>query len=302
MSEIAKTGSNRAQATASLLRWIERAADRHAKSSRSIIEALDRRGEAISRDEKMHLQHRLAQIRMEQFRLKNGMANSPVLATLHGTERAAGRARAAGKLPPSRMNPDGSVQLRRVAKPKRPAEIRASGCGRCLVGSAIVYNTDSVNMGGWIEQIRPGAFTEVLRTSDARCLFNHDGNMILGRQSAGTLTLHDRATSLDFTCRLPENETARRIDEAISRRDVQGCSFCFVVDREGDEWTLAQKPGEPDRRYITKAKELLDVGPVTYPAYPETVVAAMEAGPGRAYIDAVCRERLANLKAKMAAW
>src|SRR5690606_38101457 len=62
---------------------------------------------------------------------------------------------------------------------------------------------------------------------------------------------------------------ARDLMVSLERKDVTGSSFAFNV--EDDKW-------EEDEdglvvRTIIKFKRLLDVSPVTYPAYPVTSVA-----------------------------
>jgi phage head maturation protease len=51
--------------------------------------------------------------------------------------------------------------------------------------------------------------------------------------------------------------------ESIKRGDVDQSSFAFTVDVE--QW---DESGNPVVRTIVKVRELYDVSPVTYPAYP----------------------------------
>lgn len=133
--------------------------------------------------------------------------------------------------------------------------------GRTVHGYAAVYGATSGDLGGFREQIAPGAFAGVLADADVRCLLNHDPNVVLGRTKSGTLRLADDARGLRFEVDLPESRSDLR--EAVARGDVDGASFRFVV---GDEdW-------DGDLRTVKTVKALHDVTLATYPAYPATSV------------------------------
>ena len=88
-----------------------------------------------------------------------------------------------------------------------PLEFRAAsddGAGT-ISGYAAVFDKLSVNLGGFREQIAPGAFDGRLN-DDVRALFNHDPNRILGRTASGTLTLKIDEVGLRYTVDpLPES-------------------------------------------------------------------------------------------------
>ena len=124
---------------------------------------------------------------------------------------------------------------------------------------------------GWFkEKIRAGAFDEALKTSDVRCLKNHDPNLILGRTTSKTLRLETNSVGLKFDNDMPNTTTGKDTREEIRRGDISGCSFSFTVDEE--DWKHFKD--DPSERTIIKIGRLYDVGPVTYPAYPDTTVAA----------------------------
>jgi len=138
-----------------------------------------------------------------------------------------------------------------------------------IEGYAAVFNKNSEDM-GFIERIAPGAFKKALKTSDVRALFNHDSNIILGRNTAGTLELKEDKTGLFMSVTPPDTQLVRdMVLSPIERGDITQQSFGFTVDE--DEWV--HKDNEPSIRTITKVRELFDVSPVTYPAYPDTAVA-----------------------------
>ncbi len=138
-----------------------------------------------------------------------------------------------------------------------------------LVGYAAKFDSLSEDLGGWFERIRPGAFANALEVSDTRALVNHNPDNLLGRTKSGTLTLAEDDIGLRYTVQLPDTQLGRDIAESVTRGDISGNSFAFTVDT--DEWHMEDEVGI---REIVSVAELFDVGPVTYPAYPDTTVAA----------------------------
>lgn len=138
-----------------------------------------------------------------------------------------------------------------------------------IEGYAAVFNRDSEFM-GFTERIAPGAFKGAIKTSDARALFNHDSNIVLGRQSAGTLTLREDKRGLHMSVNPPDTQLVRdMVLTPIERGDITQQSFGFTV--EADEWDGLDT--DAPVRTITKVGQLYDVSPVTFPAYPDTAVA-----------------------------
>lgn len=154
-----------------------------------------------------------------------------------------------------------------------PIEVRAAGTDAAttvtLRGYAAKFNVLSENLGGFREQIAPGAFADVL-TDDVRALFNHDANHVLGRSVAQTLRLSQDSVGLYYEVDLPDTQAARDLVVSINRGDVSQSSFAFRVAPNGDKWE------ENDEgviiRTISRFSRLYDVSPVTYPAYPDATV------------------------------
>lgn len=147
-------------------------------------------------------------------------------------------------------------------------EKREDGEGPRIVGYAAKFNTRSNNLGGFVEVIAPGAFDDVL-DDDVRALFNHDRNFVLGRTKAGTLTLTVDEIGLRYEITPPDTQTVRdMVIEPMDRGDVSQSSFAFRLPSDGYRWD------EDDDgvyvRTITRVSKLLDVSPVTYPAYNDT--------------------------------
>ena len=135
--------------------------------------------------------------------------------------------------------------------------------GNTIRGYAAVYNSDSEWMGGFYEQIATGAFDDVL-DNDTRAYFNHDENLLLGRVSSGTLRLGTDARGLYYEVDLPNTSYANDLVELMKRGDVNQSSFAFLID--SDRWE--ERDGKT-YRIIEKVSRLLDVSPVSQPAYPD---------------------------------
>ena len=74
-------------------------------------------------------------------------------------------------------------------------EQREDGKTPTIRGHAAVFERLSDNLGGFREQIKPGAFDGVLN-DDVRALFNHNTDLVLGRTKSGTLRLSVDSTGL----------------------------------------------------------------------------------------------------------
>ena len=148
------------------------------------------------------------------------------------------------------------------------AELRVAEGEQCkLTGYAAKYGKQT-DLGFFKEKIAAGAFDEALKSSDARALKNHDPNLLLGRESSGTLRLKSNSVGLQFEVDMPDTTAGRDTVEEIRRGDLNGCSFAFTVAE--DEWKHTE--GETSERTIVRIGKLYDVGPVTFPAYEDTSV------------------------------
>ena len=137
-----------------------------------------------------------------------------------------------------------------------------------MEGYAANFNSLSENLGGFREMLVPGCFKNAIANSDVRGLFNHDPNLILGRNTSGTLRLVEDEKGLRFEIDPPETSYAKDLQVSMQRGDVNQCSFGFTVAEDGDSW---QKDSDGLWiRTISNVARLFDVSPVTYPAYTST--------------------------------
>ena len=136
-----------------------------------------------------------------------------------------------------------------------------------ISGYAIVFNKLSEDLGGFREQVAPGACTRAIKEDDIRAAFNHDPNFILGRNKAGTLQLAEDNKGIRFTIDpLPDTQWCRDLQVSIDRGDINQCSFKFITIK--DAWDNSTKNVVRTLQDI----RLFDVSIVTYPAYPQTSV------------------------------
>ena len=144
-------------------------------------------------------------------------------------------------------------------------EVREENGEMIIEGYAALYNSET-DLGVFRESISPGAFDDVLN-DDVRALINHDPSLILGRSSAGTLELSTDEHGLKYRVKLGEQQYAKDLYTSIKRGDISQSSFAFTI--EDQTWSE-----DRSTRKVEKVAKLLDVSPVTYPAYKSATVAA----------------------------
>lgn len=132
-----------------------------------------------------------------------------------------------------------------------------------LAGHAAVFNKP-IDLNEFTEEVLPGAFSETIAKDDVRALFNHNDDLVLGRNRAGTLRLAEDDVGLRVEIDPPDTQFARDLLTLIRRGDISGMSFGFLV--EDENWDFAR---EKPHRQLRKVR-LFDVSPVTFPAYEST--------------------------------
>ena len=158
------------------------------------------------------------------------------------------------------------------------ANLRSSsqdtGGEKILEGHAAVFN-QSTNIGGeFIEVIERGAFDDC-DMSDVALFVNHDALQIpLARTTSGTLSVTIDEVGLAIRAKLDveNNPDAKALHSAISRGDLRGMSFAFIVANDGDEWLNLEST--LPTRIIKKIAKVFEVSIANYPAYITTDVQA----------------------------
>ena len=122
------------------------------------------------------------------------------------------------------------------------------------------------------ETIGRSAF-DLERDTDVRALVNHDTTLVLGRTTAGTLTLSVDDIGLRGTIKINRNDQdAVNLYERVKRGDVSQCSFGFeILEQE-----INEASGMPTE-WRLKSVKLYEVSACTFPAYEDTEINARKA-------------------------
>lgn len=141
--------------------------------------------------------------------------------------------------------------------------------GPVICGYFAVFNSNYEWWPGEYEQVAPGAFSDCLN-GDVRALADHVSLLVLGRTTAGTLTLREDEHGLYGEIRINERDSdAMNLYARVQRGDVTQCSFGFdIVDEE-----YIKNP-DGSCLWLIRKVVLYEVSVVTFPAYTETSVEA----------------------------
>ena len=151
-------------------------------------------------------------------------------------------------------------------------EFRGDDDSRYVEGYGAVFNSRSVDLGGFTEIIAPGAFDGVIEKSDVKCYLEHDaqrGILARSKNGKGSLALDVDEKGLAYAFDAPKTNLGDEVVEGLKRGDYSQSSFAFTV--ESESWAK-----EEDGRYlrtINKIGQLFDVSIVSSPAYEDTSVA-----------------------------
>jgi HK97 family phage prohead protease len=146
-----------------------------------------------------------------------------------------------------------------------------------LTGYAVRFNSPSVDLGGFTEICSPGMFTRTLRDSpEVLMLRDHVSSQLLGRTTAGTLTLNQDSKGLAFTVTLPNTAIAEDTAENVRNGNLNSCSFGFNVPSGGDKWATT-----PEGRQIRTLLDvnLAEISVTSFAAYPATSISLRSCPP-----------------------
>jgi uncharacterized protein len=130
------------------------------------------------------------------------------------------------------------------------------------------------------ERVLPGAFDAALRDDVVRGLTNHDKTWLLGRSDKGTLRLSVDKVGLRYEIDPPDTQAGQDTLKLLTRGDLDSSSFGFRVyggKRGSVRWVDETRAGRTVEIRELVEVELLDVGPVTFPAYSACTAGARSA-------------------------
>ena len=148
--------------------------------------------------------------------------------------------------------------------------------GHYLTGQPIVYN-ERTDLDWYDEIIDDGALAGTdLR--DVRFLINHNTDMIplaRSRNNNANSTMQMQVVpNVGMTIRVDldteNNAEAKSLYSAVSRGDISGMSFMFIVD--SDIWE--DLDSDHPTRHIRSISKVFEVSAVTFPAYEATSITA----------------------------
>ena len=155
-------------------------------------------------------------------------------------------------------------EIRNYQSTKLSTRKSASGAMQ-IVGTAIVFESPSQDLGGFIEICKYEAVEKSLqRSNDVFTLWQHDTAQPLGRVKTGSLELTLTRAGLDFVATLPNSPPGQNAFQAIADGTVDSVSFGFTVEPNGDKWVNG-----PDGKLIRELWDIsvLEISPVTWAAY-----------------------------------
>lgn len=154
----------------------------------------------------------------------------------------------------------------------KTADFRAAteeGGKKFLSGYFIRFNEETQLYRGQFETVAPEAIPDDIADQDIRALFDHDTGKVLGRTSAGTMTLRKDDKGLFGTVEINDDDPeALSIYAKVKRGDVSQASFGFYirdqkVEKRDDGW----------HNTLTDV-DLFEVSVVAFPAYETTEIGA----------------------------
>ena len=178
-----------------------------------------------------------------------------------------------------------------------PLEVRHTNAGGIseIIGYAAVYyrsgdkSTEFSPVEGVVERVMPGAFDSSLSSSqDIIATYDHDSARVLGRTSNGTLQLRSTGKGLEFRIPYqPGDPDHDLVTGKIARGLVTGASFAFTIPAGGDKIVHTRSETVRELHNVN----LVELGPVSMPAYYGSDAAVRDASGWKVRRNAVTRIR-----------
>jgi HK97 family phage prohead protease len=154
-----------------------------------------------------------------------------------------------------------------------PRPIQPGSEGDILFSALVVpWNSRSENLGQFVEEVRPGAFTKSLASgANIPLLVDHERKIVnvMADTQSGSLQLAETDEGLVLLARGTNSQTARDVAAAIQNCHV-GMSFAFICQRQ----QMSTLPDGTRLRTVLEA-DLDEVSIVQSPAYPATKITAV---------------------------
>ncbi|HEM5490413.1 TPA: HK97 family phage prohead protease [Streptococcus suis] len=141
-----------------------------------------------------------------------------------------------------------------------------------LSGYFIKFDEETELWPGYFEVIKREGVEKAIENTDIRALFNHDHSLVLGRTGNDTVRLGVDDVGLFGDIIINKDDPqAVGAYARVQRGDVIGCSFGFFPIKINTE-------ERDDGSYLDSILELeiFEVSPCTFPAYPQTEIAARQ--------------------------
>lgn len=147
-----------------------------------------------------------------------------------------------------------------------------SSDSRTVEGYGVVFDSESVDLGGFTEIISRNAITqEVVNNSDILFLLDHNrerGVLARSKNGSGSLKVEVDERGVKYSFDAPHTALGDEILEGLRRGDINKCSFAFTVS--GDAWT--KRNDGSVLRTIDSIDKMYDISIVYNPAYEDTIV------------------------------
>ena len=176
--------------------------------------------------------------------------------------------------------------------------------GKSNVGTPIVYG-QITDMGWCREVIDEGALDKDTDLKDVSFLIGHDTRMVplaRSRNNNKNSTMQMEITKKGMEIRVDldteNNADARTLYSAVSRGDISGMSFMFIVDKA--MWEDVDKSSP--LRHVRHIRKVFEVSAVAFPAYEGTdLQTASENGApegARSALESAARRELEEARAE----